>query len=138
MAVNNYSSSLFDAAQKEIYMLMDKDNFSRFKRSELFQQLMKEINVYQVGTARNVCNDWSGVTIACRILVLSMSIDVNIDVGVDVSTVPLFFVSVHLLLSTPSVSLGRLPLNVQEVEGVTSDRNLKKLLEAKVRAAAAA
>ncbi len=42
------TSELFSAAQHEIYMLMERDNFSRFKRSELFKQLLLEIDPFRV------------------------------------------------------------------------------------------
>jgi hypothetical protein len=36
-------------AQNDVYLLMEKDNFSRFKKSDLFKQLMDEIDPYKVG-----------------------------------------------------------------------------------------
>ncbi len=44
--------STFVPAQNEIYMLMEKDNFSRFKRSEMFNGLLLEIDPFRV---RFVC-----------------------------------------------------------------------------------
>jgi hypothetical protein len=43
------NSESFAAAQHEIYMLMERDNFARFKRSDLFKNLLQEIDPYRVG-----------------------------------------------------------------------------------------
>lgn len=40
------SYGMFDEAQDEIYTLMENDNFARFKKSELFDQLMASVNPY--------------------------------------------------------------------------------------------
>jgi CRP-like cAMP-binding protein len=39
--------TIFDEAQAEIYELMNKDNFSRFKKSEQFRQLLEGVNPYR-------------------------------------------------------------------------------------------
>ena len=38
---------LFDAARKEIYELMARDNFSRFKQGPLFRKLLDEVQCYK-------------------------------------------------------------------------------------------
>lgn len=38
---------MFDQAQEEIYKLMESDNYARFKKSELFEELMTVVNPYE-------------------------------------------------------------------------------------------
>ena len=38
---------MFDQAQEEIYKLMESDNYARFKKSELFEELMAVVNPYE-------------------------------------------------------------------------------------------
>lgn len=42
--------TLFQGAADEIFFLMDKDNFARYKLSSRFDALMEEIAAYQVST----------------------------------------------------------------------------------------
>ena len=42
------SFDMFDAAQEEIYKLMESDNFARFKKSDRFDELMNTVNPYMV------------------------------------------------------------------------------------------
>ncbi len=44
--------TLFDDAQAEIYDLMNKDNFARFKASPLFKQLLLKVNPYNSSAGR--------------------------------------------------------------------------------------
>lgn len=44
----NVRSDALACAQNEIYLLMEKDNFPRFKRSDLFKQLLREIDPHSV------------------------------------------------------------------------------------------
>ena len=51
MHTGNITSELFVPAQNEVYLLMEKDNFPRFKKSSLFKQLLNDIDPhYKVRT----------------------------------------------------------------------------------------
>ncbi len=45
-AANTFARTMFDEAKDEIYFLMSKDNFARFKKSKYFKQLQSDVQVY--------------------------------------------------------------------------------------------
>ena len=42
-----YSIDMFKAAREEIYFLMSKDNFARFRKSKFFEQLLTDVQAYE-------------------------------------------------------------------------------------------
>lgn len=44
---DDIDSTLYDAAQEEIYKLMEKDNFARFRKGDTFKRLLEEVGSYQ-------------------------------------------------------------------------------------------
>ena len=52
----DYSFGMFDKCRKEIYELMDKDSFPRFKMSESFEKMLRLFQVYNKRDAREFKN----------------------------------------------------------------------------------
>ena len=46
LASGEVERTVYDAAQDEIFMLMERDNFSRFKEGDLFKELLTAVDGY--------------------------------------------------------------------------------------------
>lgn len=42
-----FTVDMFEVAKTEIYTLMERDNFARFQKSDLFQEMLEALNVYR-------------------------------------------------------------------------------------------
>eukprot|EP00516_Mucochytrium_quahogii_P012329 CAMPEP_0203797264 /NCGR_PEP_ID=MMETSP0100_2-20121128/8519_1 /ASSEMBLY_ACC=CAM_ASM_000210 /TAXON_ID=96639 /ORGANISM=" , Strain NY0313808BC1" /LENGTH=262 /DNA_ID=CAMNT_0050702525 /DNA_START=21 /DNA_END=809 /DNA_ORIENTATION=+ len=58
---NESGPNKFDAAQLEIFNLMKRDNFSRFKKTVLFQELMESMNCYSDSVGEELSVDMAAV-----------------------------------------------------------------------------